>query len=145
MIVGRNILDEKNVGPKVEGWKIFRYEKFFVPKIRFWIKCSSRLIPDNPCAHSYPPVPFYTPPNFLWLIMVKYQSRLTAGWGAGWLAGSVSDYSTTSWLHLASWNLPDPQLSWESKMEPRVAINSLFGYVLMKIYFFHVCLRKSFI
>ena len=27
----------------------------------------------------------------------------------------------TSWLHLASWNLPDSQLSWESKMEPSVA------------------------
>ena len=37
-----------------------------------------------------------------------------------WLAGSVSDYNTTSWLHLASWNLPDPQLSRESKMEMSV-------------------------
>ena len=40
------------------------------------------------------------------------------GCGAYELAGSVSDYSTTSWLHLESWNLPDSQLSWESKMEP---------------------------
>ena len=44
----------------------------------------------------------------------EIHSRLTAGW----LAGPVSDYSTTLWLHLASWNLPDSQLSWESKMEP---------------------------
>ena len=30
--------------------------------------------------------------------------------------------NATSWLHLARWNLPDSQLSWESKMEPSVAI-----------------------
>ena len=39
---------------------------------------------------------------------------------AGW--PFLSGYITTSWLHLASWNLPDSQLSWESKMEPSVAI-----------------------
>ena len=38
---------------------------------------------------------------------IEIQGRLTAGW----LAGSVSDYSTTLWLHLASGNLPDSQLS----------------------------------
>ena len=27
---------------------------------------------------------------------------LLAGWLGGWVAGSVSDYSTTLWLHLAS-------------------------------------------
>ena len=32
---------------------------------------------------------------------------------------------TTLWLHLASWNLPESQLSWESKMEPSVAIRKL--------------------
>ena len=32
------------------------------------------------------------------------------------------DYNATSWLHLASWNLPDSQLSLESKMEPSVTI-----------------------
>ena len=37
----------------------------------------------------------------------------------GWmiLSGNIA----TSWLHLASWNLPDSQLSWESKMESSVA------------------------
>ena len=35
----------------------------------------------------------------------------------------LSANTTTSWLHLASWNLPDSQLSWESKMEPSVAKN----------------------
>ena len=45
--------------------------------------------------------------TLLLALIVKYQCRLTAGW----LAGSVSDYSTTLWLHLASWNLPDSQLS----------------------------------
>ena len=39
------------------------------------------------------------------------------GWGC-----SISGNNTTSWLHLARWNLPDSQLSWESKMEPSVAI-----------------------
>ena len=38
---------------------------------------------------------------------------------AGWVGGWSSDYSTPSWLHLASLNLPDSQLSWESKMEPK--------------------------
>ena len=37
----------------------------------------------------------------------------------GWMV--LCDYNATSWLHLASWNLPDSQLSWESKMEPSVA------------------------
>ena len=31
---------------------------------------------------------------------------------------------TTPGLHLASWSLLDSQLSWESKMEPSVAITS---------------------
>ena len=39
------------------------------------------------------------------------------------LCGNYSDNNATSWLHLASWNLPDSQLSWESKMEPSVAIS----------------------
>ena len=33
----------------------------------------------------------------------------------GW---SQLHFIATSWLHLASWNLPDFQLRWESKMEP---------------------------
>ena len=37
------------------------------------------------------------------------------GLRGGW--GSVEN-NATLWLHLASWNLPDSQLSWESKMEP---------------------------
>ena len=47
------------------------------------------------------------------------------GWGhrttlkLGGRVGSVlAENNTTSWLHLASWNLQDSQLSWESKMEP---------------------------
>ena len=39
----------------------------------------------------------------------------------GWTV--LSGNNTTSWLHLAGWNLPDSQLSWESKMEPSVAIS----------------------
>ena len=37
----------------------------------------------------------------------------------GWfLSGNIS----TLWLHLASWYLPDSQLSWESKMKLSLAI-----------------------
>ena len=39
--------------------------------------------------------------------------------GGGWF---FIGNNTTSWLHLASWDLLDSQLSWESKMEPSVAI-----------------------
>ena len=39
--------------------------------------------------------------------------------GGGW---SKLDHDATLWLHLASWNLPDSQFGWESKMEPSVAI-----------------------
>ena len=53
----------------------------------------------------------------------KLQVRLTAGWVGGW----SSDYSTTSWLHLASWNLPDSQPSWESKMEPECGKKTYTG------------------
>ena len=38
------------------------------------------------------------------------------GGGWGW---SKLDHKATLWLHLASWNLPNSQLSWESKMEPK--------------------------
>ena len=41
----------------------------------------------------------------------------------GWVV--PSENQATLWLHLASWNLPDSQLSWESKMEPSVAIISI--------------------
>ena len=37
----------------------------------------------------------------------------------GWVV--PLENQSTSQLHLASWNLPDSQLSWESKMEPSVA------------------------
>ena len=36
-----------------------------------------------------------------------------------------SGNNATSWLHIASWNLLHYQLSWESKMEPSVAIVNL--------------------
>ena len=37
----------------------------------------------------------------------------------GWVV--LSGNNTTSWLHLASWNLPDSQLFLQSKTEPSVA------------------------
>ena len=42
--------------------------------------------------------------------------------GCGWRVGGwCQENNATLWLHLASWNLPDSQLSWESKMEPSLA------------------------
>ena len=46
----------------------------------------------------------------------------TLGAGAAAAYGYHQENNTTSWLHLASWDLPDSQFSWESKMEPSVAI-----------------------
>ena len=48
------------------------------------------------------------------------QKKLSSGWVGGW-GWSKPENNATLWLHLASWNLPDSQLSWESKMEPSVA------------------------
>ena len=45
--------------------------------------------------------------------------NLGGRWVGGW--GVLTGSNTTSWLHLASWNLPDFQLSWKSKMELSVA------------------------
>ena len=45
------------------------------------------------------------------------------GWRGGCFELNRGDHSTTSWLHLACWNLPDSQLSRQSKMEPSVAIS----------------------
>ena len=39
----------------------------------------------------------------------------------------LSGNNPTSWLHLASWNLPDSMLSWEYKMEPSVAKKKNFN------------------
>ena len=51
----------------------------------------------------------------------------------GWLL--VHD-KATSWLHLASWNLPDSQLRCESKMDPSVAkvkhISAAFEILIIK-------------
>ena len=36
--------------------------------------------------------------------------NIGGGWMAGWLGGILTENNATSWLHLASWNLPDSQL-----------------------------------
>ena len=51
-----------------------------------------------------------------------FTHRFGDGLVAGWLGGFLIGNNTTSWLHLASWNLLHSQLSGESKMEPSVAI-----------------------
>ena len=50
-----------------------------------------------------------------------------SGWVGGWF---LSGNKATLWLHLASWNLPDYQSSWKSKMEPSVALMLLCGSIL---------------
>ena len=55
----------------------------------------------------------------------------------GWVGG-FHENNATLWLHLASWNLPDSQISWESKMEPSVAkitrhTIGAHGYNLLKM------------
>ena len=63
----------------------------------------------------------------------KQKQLLKLDWVVGsglvWsgLVGSglvLTENNTTSWLHLASRNLPDSQLSCESKMEPSMAITT---------------------
>ena len=59
--------------------------------------------------------------NTMWgLSLVDIQSateenqdfqNLPGGWVGGWGDGYSAGNNTTSWLHLASWNLPDFQLS----------------------------------
>ena len=61
-----------------------------------------------------------------------FNKKNLTGWVGGWPIPSGN--ITTSWLHLASWNLLDFQLSWKSKMEPSVAIYSNFGNFLMQIW-----------
>ena len=46
--------------------------------------------------------------------------RVRSGWARAYSIGVENN--AILWLHLASWNLPDSQLSWASKMEPSVAI-----------------------
>ena len=54
---------------------------------------------------------------------LKHWGGQVVGRPAGWPV--PDDFNTTLWLHLASWNLLDSQLSWGSKMESSVAINVL--------------------
>ena len=48
----------------------------------------------------------------------KNQDKWAPG---GWLGGWFPENNGTLWLNIVNWNLPDSQLSWESKMEPSVA------------------------
>ena len=48
-----------------------------------------------------------------------HDTSVLRGWVGGWVV--YQDNNATPWLHLASWNLPDSQPSWVSKMEPNVA------------------------
>ena len=60
----------------------------------------------------------------------------------GW---SKIDHKATLWLHLASWNLLDSQLSWVSKMEPSVVIMPL-SYMLVFLWcmsYMHISWRQE--
>ena len=61
-------------------------------------------------------------------LKVEYIPQEKSIWSGGWAGGWVvlSGNNNTSWLHIASWNLPDSLLGRESKMEPSVAIMSYF-------------------
>ena len=63
--------------------------------------------------------------------------RVGSGWARAYSIGGKNN--TTSWLHLASWNLPDSQLSWESKMEPECGKNITAGVSYHAIYLFIQC------
>ena len=41
---------------------------------------------------------------------IKCVQMFIKGWVGGWLGVKMKNHAT-SWLHLASWNLPDPQPS----------------------------------
>ena len=54
------------------------------------------------------------------------------------LTGNIA----TPWLHLASWNLQDFQLSWKSKMEPSVAIVWFWKFHVQKFWFWKILSKK---
>ena len=61
----------------------------------------------------------------IWSLYAKIRDiqNIGGGWVDGWMGGwFLTGNNTTSWLHLASWNLQDFQLSWKSNMKPSVAI-----------------------
>ena len=110
----------------------------------------SRHLPDTfqtPTRHlqdtslTFPRQPsdtLHTLPRYF-ILMVEYiqqEKSIWWGWVGGWVV--LSGNNTTSWLHLASWNLPDSQLSWESKMEPSVAI----GNVLKTGFIWKICINS---
>ena len=66
----------------------------------------------------------------------NYRSVLRVG---GWVV--YQDNNATPWLHLASWNLPDSQLSWESKMEPSVAITKKRYFTAIVQILYKFCLN----
>ena len=64
----------------------------------------------------------------------------------GWVGGARAyhywhENDATFWLHLASWDLPDCQPSWESKMEPSVA--KCIKYTLCCVIYRLWCLRYT--
>ena len=68
-------------------------------------------------------VSLYGIQNLIFLGYVEDEKKM----GCGWVGGFMIENNATLWLHLASWNLPDFQLSWKSKMEPSVAKIGIFG------------------
>ena len=67
-----------------------------------------------------PSYTLHTLPRYHRLPVEYIQQGKSIWWVGGWMIPSGN--ITTSWLHLASWNLPDSQLSYEPKMKPSVAI-----------------------
>ena len=65
---------------------------------------------------------------------VECGNVLAPGWVVGcWVVGHHLHTHTTSWLHLASWNLPDYQLCFESKRDPECGKNRICMVVNHKL------------
>ena len=96
--------------------------KYFPVTYQTPIETLSGQSPDTeetPSKHSqltlqtllrYPQYTFYT---------YVFEKRWVAG---GRVGGWFHQNNATLWLHLASWNLPDFQLSWKSNTEPSVTL-----------------------
>ena len=104
-----------------------------------YVKVPRTNVPNNPLDNLYF-VNLDSVPNFSFLgcLEVRRKDGLRVGCAgyvvgcAGYVVGGLRrlcggwfhENNATLWLHLASWDLPDSQLTWEYKMEPSVAICS---------------------
>ena len=68
--------------------------------------------------------------------------KMGCGWRLDvdvWVGGWFHDNNAKLWLHFASWNLPDSLLSWESNMEPRVAMRKFTRNLWVNKFKSYIC------